>query len=126
MPAVARDSEKPNPISASGDVTRPTAAAARIDAEQVTGRLLRGAEVDRRRPPTSTRLAFSSNASVSDRGVPPSAGTTAMRELAWKKSGRPIADPNAMALPSGDHRGPLSGPGWVTIALTLSSASVST
>jgi hypothetical protein len=40
----------------------------------------------------------------------------------WKKTVLPIADEKTIHLPSGDHAGPLSGPGCETIFLTVSSA----
>ena len=42
-------------------------------------------------PVHATGPGCSSNRSVIERGAPPAAATTARRELAWKKSGLPIA-----------------------------------
>ena len=58
-----------------------------------------------RSPIHAMRFGSSSKPSESDVTGPPVAATTAIREFAWKKSGRPIADWKAMRVPSGDQSG---------------------
>jgi len=59
---------------------------------------------------------------VSDTGAPPAAGITASRELSAKYRGLPMAEAKAIRAPSGDQTGDVSGPGWSTIFVTVSSA----
>ncbi len=83
--------------------------------------LLKSGEVDAiGRPADQPWLLI--EASVIERGVPPDAETTASRELEWKNNLFPIADENTSCFPSGDQRGPLSGPGCDTIFFTSSRA----
>src|SRR4051812_29799732 len=69
----------------------------------------------------STIDGFSSNAVLTYSTRPPAAGTMAMA-LFWNENGLDIAEPNAIVLPSGDHTGPPSAPGCVTISRVLPSA----
>ena len=58
-----------------------------------------------RRRSTRRTTGFSSKLSVNERGVPPSAGTRASRELLAKDARLPIAVEKTIWRPSGDHRG---------------------
>jgi hypothetical protein len=77
-------------------------------------------------PTHPIRFAFSSKASVTERTGPPSADTRAIRLFLAKERVSPMAELNAICFPSGDHSGPVSGPGCETIFLTESSARVRT
>src|SRR5678815_84235 len=69
----------------------------------------------------SNNPAFSSKSSVIDLGVPPSTKTTASRVLVAKVGNLPIEVEKTNCFPSGDHLGPVSGPGCDTILRTVSS-----
>src|SRR6185369_4408741 len=69
----------------------------------------------------SNNPAFSSKSSVIDFGVPPSTDTSASRVLDAKVGNLPIEVEKTSCFPSGDHRGPVSGPGCDTIFRTVSS-----
>ena len=72
----------------------------------------------------ATKPGDSSKASVIERDAPPSTGTSARREFAWKNLGLPIADEKTIHLPSGEKLGPVSGPGCATSFVTDLSATV--
>jgi hypothetical protein len=120
----SRLSEKPPAIRSSGPVTRliaPVAGSTRNKCELVFCR------PEKYSPSAfhATKPGFSSNLSVNDFGVPPSAGTIASRLLLAKETAAPIALENTICLPSGDHCGLLSGPGCETSLVIVLSPTVS-
>ena len=71
----------------------------------------------------ATTEGISSNPSVSERGVPPPAETTASRGIFANDSSLPIALEKTICRPSGDHSGLVSEPGCDTILFTSSPSS---